>query len=184
MFRIDDATAATSLPIPEAAGSEGFFTEGNPVAGTPATNVRGSWLNMIQEELRAIVVAGGLAPSKTAYNQVLTALQSLFAGQITGTTSYVKVPVVLAGVEKNLIVQWGTTSLASGINSAVQVLPVSWPTGYLGGVASDTGSVCSPCGVNSNGLNQINLYTSPFNVSVGSIVAHSIILCGWIVIGY
>ena len=60
MYRIDDATAATSLPAPEAAGAEGFFTEGNPATGTPATNVRGSWLNMIQEELRAVVVARGL----------------------------------------------------------------------------------------------------------------------------
>ncbi|VVE30007.1 hypothetical protein PEP31012_03619 [Pandoraea eparura] len=77
MFRIDDATAATALPTPEAAGSEGYFTEGNPTAGTPATNVRGSWLNMIQEELRAIVVAGGLTPSKTTYNQVLSAIKRI-----------------------------------------------------------------------------------------------------------
>lgn len=77
MFRIDDATAATALPAPEAAGTEGYFTEGNPTAGTPATNVRGSWLNMIQEELRAIVVAGGLTPSKTTYNQVLSAIKRI-----------------------------------------------------------------------------------------------------------
>jgi hypothetical protein len=64
MFRIDDTTAATSLPAPEAANSEGYFTEGNPATGTPATKVRGSWLNMIQEELRALVVAVGLVPSK------------------------------------------------------------------------------------------------------------------------
>jgi len=77
MFRIDDATAATSLPTPEAASTEGYFTEGNPTAGTPATNVRGSWLNMIQEELRAVVVAGGITPSKTTYNQVYLAIQKL-----------------------------------------------------------------------------------------------------------
>jgi len=77
MYRIDDATAATSLPTPEPAGTEGYFTEGNPAAGTPATNVRGAWLNMIQEELRAIVVAAGITPSKTVFNQVLLALQKL-----------------------------------------------------------------------------------------------------------
>ncbi|MFM0022202.1 hypothetical protein [Paraburkholderia azotifigens] len=80
MFRIDDATAAGSLPAPEAAGTEGYFTEGNPATNTPATKVRGSWLNMIQEELRAIVVAAGLTPSKTTYNQVLTAIQKLTQG--------------------------------------------------------------------------------------------------------
>jgi hypothetical protein len=77
MYRIDDATASTTLPTPEVEAAEGYFTEGNPARGTPATKVRGSWLNLIQEELRAIVVAGGLTPSKTVYNQVLTAVKAL-----------------------------------------------------------------------------------------------------------
>ncbi|WP_433693199.1 hypothetical protein [Paraburkholderia phenoliruptrix] len=84
MFRIDDSTAATSLPVPEAAGSEGYFTEGSPTTGTPATNVRGSWLNMIQEELCAILAAAGIARSKTTYNQVNSALQKMYA-PVVGT---------------------------------------------------------------------------------------------------
>ncbi|BCQ23169.1 hypothetical protein NK8_12940 [Caballeronia sp. NK8] len=85
MFRIDDPTAATSLPVPEAAGTEGYYTEGNPTAGTPATNVRGSWLNMIQEELRAVVVAGGLTPSKTIYTQVRDAIKAMVGpGRLLG----------------------------------------------------------------------------------------------------
>jgi len=98
MFRIDDPTAATSLPTPEAAGTEGYFTEGNPTAGTPATNVRGSWLNMIQEELRAIVVAAGLTPSKTAYNQVLLALTGRYLGSQVFTSSGTYTPGVYNGV--------------------------------------------------------------------------------------
>ncbi|MBR7961259.1 hypothetical protein KDW41_12465 [Burkholderia vietnamiensis] len=82
MYRIDDATAATSLPAPEAAGTEGYFTEGNPTAGTPATNVRGSWLNMIQEELCAILAAAGIIRSKTTYNQVNSALQKMYSSVI------------------------------------------------------------------------------------------------------
>jgi hypothetical protein len=78
MYRIDDATAATTLPVPEAALTEGYWTEGNPGTGTPATLERASWFNMVQEELRAIPVAAGLTPSKTAYNQILTALKSMF----------------------------------------------------------------------------------------------------------
>lgn len=84
MFRIDDATAATSLPAPETAATEGYFTEGNPTAGTPATNVRGSWLNMIQEELCSILAAAGITRSKTSYNQVNTALQKMYA-PVVGT---------------------------------------------------------------------------------------------------
>ncbi|SAL25760.1 hypothetical protein AWB73_01940 [Caballeronia turbans] len=105
MFRIDDPTAATSIPTPEAAGTEGFFTEGNPTAGTPATNVRGSWLNMIQEELRAVVVAGGLTPSKTTYNQVLSALNTLY-----GSGRLLNVRVIVSS---------GTYTPTAGTNSIV-----------------------------------------------------------------
>lgn len=76
MFRIDDPSASATLPTPEAAGTEAYFTEGVPGI-TPATLVRGSFLNMVQEELRAIVVAAGLTPSKTIYNQVLSAIRAL-----------------------------------------------------------------------------------------------------------
>lgn len=87
MYRIDDATAATSLPTPEAAATEGYFTEGNPATGTPATKVRASWLNMLQEELRAIVVGAGMTPSKTAYSQVYAAIQLLIKGAAQGISS-------------------------------------------------------------------------------------------------
>src|SRR5476649_2168764 len=79
MYRIDDATASPTLPTPEAALTEGYWTEGNPGTGIVATLERASWFNMVQEELRAIVVAGGLTPSKTVYSQVLTAIHAMTA---------------------------------------------------------------------------------------------------------
>jgi hypothetical protein len=82
MYRIDDPSAAASLPTPEAAGTGGYWTEGNPGSGVPATLLRASWLNMIQEEIRNVVVAGGLTPSKTTYNQLLTAIQALTGGRL------------------------------------------------------------------------------------------------------
>ncbi|CAE6812167.1 hypothetical protein R69746_05674 [Paraburkholderia aspalathi] len=81
MYRIDDPSASATLPTPEAALTEGYWTEGNPGTGTPATLERASWFNMIQEELRAIAVAGGLTPSKTTYNQVLLAIKRLVQNQ-------------------------------------------------------------------------------------------------------
>ena len=74
MFRIDDPSAVAQLPVSEAAGQQGYFTEGQPGV-TPATLVRASWLNMVQEELCAIVVASGLEPSKKTSNQLLQALR-------------------------------------------------------------------------------------------------------------
>ncbi|WP_250502845.1 hypothetical protein [Caballeronia sp. AZ7_KS35] len=101
MFRIDDATAATSLPTPETAGTEGYFTEGNPTAGTPATNVRGSWLNMIQEELCAVLAAAGITRSKTTYNQVNSALQKMY-GSVVGTVRNLSMSITAASASATL----------------------------------------------------------------------------------
>ncbi|HXA48062.1 MAG TPA: hypothetical protein VNW52_10570 [Burkholderiaceae bacterium] len=85
MYRIDDPSNVPVCPAPEAAENEGFYTEGVPGV-SPATLVRASWLNMVQEELRNIVLAAAIVPAKTTYNQVLTALQTLFGRLATPNT--------------------------------------------------------------------------------------------------
>lgn len=75
MYRIDDPSAVAKMPEPEAVGVPGFFTEGTPGV-QQATLVRAAWLNAVQEELMAIIAAGGQAPSKTNYGQLLAALRS------------------------------------------------------------------------------------------------------------
>ncbi|MCA8045466.1 gp53-like domain-containing protein [Burkholderia arboris] len=133
MFRIDDATAASSLPTPETAGAEGYFTEGDPVAGLPATNVRGSWLNMIQEELRAVVVAAGMTPSKTNYTQVRDAIAALYAplsgfSGSAGTAGYQKLP-------GGLIIQWMSVNVAGGATTTYN-FPIAFPNNAYAVVGS------------------------------------------------
>ncbi|MDP9153937.1 MAG: hypothetical protein M3O74_06785 [Pseudomonadota bacterium] len=109
MFRIDDPSASTTLPTPEAANAEGYWTEGNPAAGTPATLVRASFLNMVQEELRAVVVAAGLTPSKTTYNQVYLAIQTMFKpGRLLRTSVY----TIVSGTQ--MVSVNGATATATG----------------------------------------------------------------------
>lgn len=55
-----------------------LFTEGNPGGGVPGTTVTASWLNGVQEELIAIIVAAGLTPSAATLNQVKAALDILY----------------------------------------------------------------------------------------------------------
>lgn len=123
MFRIDDPTAAAALPTPEAAGTEGYFTEGNPATSTPATNVRASFLNMLMEEVRNVVVAGALTPSKTTYNQLLNAIKAVAIAQFTqlfSASGWVKLP-------NGLILQWGSlTTSASG--TVTQTFPLTFPS--------------------------------------------------------
>ena len=78
MHRIDDPTAAPTLPAPRPQGTPGYFTGGSPgSSGFAATVVRYEWTNAVQEELAAIVDAAGLTLDKTNNNQVLQALRQM-----------------------------------------------------------------------------------------------------------
>ncbi|MCY1281107.1 hypothetical protein D9M69_316560 [compost metagenome] len=65
------------MPVPSQVSTPGYFTEGNEAGGVPATVVTADWANMVQEELLNVVQAGGIDPSKSAYNQLLLAIQAL-----------------------------------------------------------------------------------------------------------
>ena len=77
MFRIDHSTAAGALPAPGAAGTEGYFTDGDPGGGVAATVVQAWFLNMVQEELRYVVTQAGETPDKADNTQLYTAIQQL-----------------------------------------------------------------------------------------------------------
>jgi hypothetical protein len=75
MYQIDNSTAATVQAAPSLPGTPGFFTDGNPGAGSPATILPAEWLNAVQQELINAVVAAGITPSKSLYNQLAQAIK-------------------------------------------------------------------------------------------------------------
>ncbi|MDB5853302.1 MAG: Bacteriophage tail fiber protein [Herminiimonas sp.] len=162
MFRIDDPSAAAALPAPEAAGTEGYFTEGNPGV-TAASLVRASFLNMIQEELRAITVAGGQTPSKTTYNQVLLALQALFVGlsgnqTVAGTKSFSSPPIA-----KNIVKAWVTFDGATGtikgshnVSSVTRNSVGDYNVNFPGGVFADL-NYCPVGSLNNLSVNSVTM---------------------------
>jgi hypothetical protein len=77
MYQIDNSTAAVSQPAATAAGSAGFFTDGNPATSTPATIVPAEWLNAVMMELSNVVTGAGLTLSKPTYTQVLAAIRRI-----------------------------------------------------------------------------------------------------------
>lgn len=93
MYRIDNATAATTLPAPSAVGSNpnGFFTDGDPAGGIPATIVDDDWLNAVQEELANAITSDGTPLSKTNNAQLTAKLTGRRLGPpivITSSTTY------------------------------------------------------------------------------------------------
>jgi hypothetical protein len=139
-FRIDDPSAAVALPTPEAAGTEGYFTEGNPGSGVPATLMRASFLNMLQEEVRNVVTAAGLTPSKTTYTQLRDAILALSLGQFSQTLAspgHVTLP-------NGFILNWGTATLSAGV--ATVSFQLAFPTicyGVISGTPNQTQTTTS-----------------------------------------
>ncbi|NML43507.1 hypothetical protein HHL11_07090 [Ramlibacter sp. G-1-2-2] len=137
MFRIDDPTAQASLPTPEAAGTQGYFTEGNPGSGVSATLVRASFLNMLQEEIMSVLSAAGITPSKSTYNQLLTAIRKsavLFPGTVIADPGYL--PLGVGG----MILQWGSKNVPTGSGGTLYTFGTTFPNGPIGIVASHYGA--------------------------------------------
>ncbi|RDK01616.1 hypothetical protein [Paraburkholderia lacunae] len=136
MFQTDQATAATVLPTPAAAATQGYFTNGNPGTGVPATILDADFLNMTMMELVNIVTAAGLTLSKTTYNQVLLAIKRLVQNQAvltdTGAVNAytaVNVPPLTAGtwtngVTQQIVVAHTNTGASTYSPDALTAIPI------------------------------------------------------------
>ena len=82
VWRIDNPSTVPTLPAIPAPATEAFYSDGNEVTGVAATVVDAWWLNMIQEEIRNVVVAAGIAPNKHDNTQLLAAISAITGGNI------------------------------------------------------------------------------------------------------
>ena len=91
MYQYDDPTCVAALPTPAALGAAGYFSNGNPTTGLGATVLTADYMNMVMLELLNVVKAGGISPSKTAYDQVLSAIKRIGQNTVvlpdSGTTN-------------------------------------------------------------------------------------------------
>ena len=76
MYQIDNPTAVLSRPTPTAAGTAGWFTDGNPASGTPATILPAEFMNMLMAEFLSILSAANVTPNKTNSAQLVQSLIS------------------------------------------------------------------------------------------------------------
>ncbi|UHH28285.1 hypothetical protein LUW10_20725 [Pseudomonas veronii] len=82
MYQIDNSTAAQAIPASTAAGSKGYFTDGNPATGTPATILPAEFMNMLMMENLNVLTAGGVTPDKSKYNQLSLAISNIISSGI------------------------------------------------------------------------------------------------------
>ncbi|MHB9833814.1 hypothetical protein Q8F57_003145 [Paraburkholderia terrae] len=112
MYQVDDPTAAASFPTPAAAGTAGYFTDGNPGSGVAATILRADFMNALMLELMNVVSSAGITLSKTAQNQLLLSIKRLVQSQVVLTdtgavNAYAATnnPALVAGTWANGVVQ-------------------------------------------------------------------------------
>lgn len=135
MYRIDLPTASPTLPVPAALGSPGYFTDGDVVAGVPATILPADFMNMIMMELYNVVIAAGIAPSKSTYTQLRDAIGMAGSAAPSG---WVKLPF-------GLILQWGTVAIpvnGTSTSGVTATFPVGFTSAvyYAGGTADNSAS--------------------------------------------
>lgn len=160
MQRIDVASAAVALPVPSAQSKPGYFTEGNPLTGVPATIVTADFLNMLQEELISILDAAGITPSKTSFGQVLAALRVLFAATSSfsgsfGQSGYLKLP-------NGFILQWAFTGPLTNQALNTVSFPIQFPRAAFAMLAS-AGQLLTLT------TNQVGVGAAPISTSQGQI---------------
>lgn len=85
MYQVDNPTARATLPAPTAFGTAGYFSNGNPLTGEPATIIEAEFLNMVMVELLNLLAAAGITPDKSKRNQVSNAVLQIAAAAAAGT---------------------------------------------------------------------------------------------------
>lgn len=85
---MDRLIAANSVPLAQAdtapaTGTPQYATDGNPASNVPATRWPAYAFNTIQDEVYNVIVAAGLTPDRTKWNQLLTAIQTMLQGTTT-----------------------------------------------------------------------------------------------------
>jgi hypothetical protein len=138
MYAIDNSTAIAAQPAPSAAGTPGFFTDGSPAGGVPATVVPAEWLNAVQQELLNALSAAGIIPSKTQFSQLAAAIPLLAPGRLLGvrifTASTTYVPT--AGTKAIFVEVQGGGGAGGGTGGASSGFVAVGGGGAGGGYAS------------------------------------------------
>jgi hypothetical protein len=173
MFQTDQPTAVSTLPAPAAAGTPGYFTNGNPGAGLAPTILGADFMNMVMMELINVVTAAGLTPSKTNYSQVLAAIKAL------GVTASSATPNGYLKLSNGFIFQWGSANTSASADVAV-----IFPTPFLTAVfqvltSANLTAAAGMTGANAPTLNGFNLNGWATNGSNSRIAVNA----SWFAIG-
>jgi hypothetical protein len=79
--------ASATAPAAPVSPSTGYPTGGDPITGTPASELGAYWFYQLGEEIRAVIVEGGLTPALGVLTQLKTAIQNMISARVTGLSA-------------------------------------------------------------------------------------------------
>jgi hypothetical protein len=140
MKRIDTTTKAVDL---FGAGKPGF-KDGDPVSGTPSTQLNALWFNNVQEEIANVIESTGVVLDPSHRDQLLTAIQSMIGGVTTGkllrrrklitSGTLVKATDLLANAKRIIVWCYGASGGSGGAKGIGSAAPQGGNSG-AGGTA-------------------------------------------------
>jgi hypothetical protein len=98
MHRIDDPNAIPELPALGAEGTPGYFDEGDPLTGKPATGVSADWLNAVQESLALTIETAEMELVKGNNDLLRQAVRWHAADALAPYLNSLKAIIVAAGL--------------------------------------------------------------------------------------
>lgn len=98
MHRIDDPNAVPALPDLGAEGAPGYFDEGDPLTGRPATGVTADWLNAVQESLALTIETAEIELAKGNNDLLRQAVRWHAADALAPYLNSLKAIIVAAGL--------------------------------------------------------------------------------------
>lgn len=138
MYQIDIPSAVVTQPASTAPGTAGFFTDGNPAGGVPATILPAEWLNAIQQEMVNVLAAAGITQSKSTFNQLAAAIRSTCAP--VGSSRAVRMYVSAAAATATLTAYETVVENAAGLAFRISNFNQSINLATTGAGGMDTGT--------------------------------------------
>lgn len=141
MFQIDTASAVSSMPTLKSPGTPGWWQNGNPQTLTAPTIPDEDWFNIVQAELCNAVTMSGFALNKTNLTQLYQAINSVSVNLAS--------PGHLA-FRNGLILNWGTTQMASGAHLVTVTFDQPFTVGPFAAFANVQTAAAYSVGANGN----------------------------------
>lgn len=139
------------------------FTEGDPLGGVQATVVTAPWLNDVQENIIAVLVAGGVSPTKGRAADLLDSLKKVATGRMLRRSVYINTAGTLqVSVNGAAFVTAASTFTPMALTTAVRVV-CQGGGGAGGGVGNTAASQVSTGQGGASGALAEGFYTSGFS---------------------